>query len=97
VQELVENFIQHLRSERGQSENTQRTYFTLLNRFVTWARTHELSAWPQVELSHLLQFLEHERSRRVAHEPQESTRKLSGQSVYLEMAALRAFYRYAEK
>ena len=96
MQALVEDFIQHLRTERGQSENTQRTYFALLNRFTAWARTRSLSTWPQVRLAHLLEFLEHERSRQVAHEPEESARKLSGQSVYLEVAALRAFYRYAE-
>src|SRR6185436_17437999 len=96
MQELVEDFIQHLRNERGQAENTQLTYFGLLNTFITWARGRGIADWRQVELPHLLEFLQHERTRQVAHEPKESTRKLSGQSVYLEVAALRAFYRFAE-
>ena len=96
MQALVEDFIQHLRNERGQAENTQLTYFALLNTFITWARGRGLAEWPQVQLSHLLEFLQHERTRRVAYEPEESARKLSGQSVYLEVAALRAFYRFAE-
>jgi integrase/recombinase XerD len=43
-----------------------------------------------------MQFLQHERGRRLAREPEQSTRRLSGESVYLEIAALRAFYRFAE-
>lgn len=96
MQELVEDFIQHLRNERGQSENTQQTYFSLLGHFTTWAGAHGLADWRQVQLPHLLEFLQHERTRRVAHEPEESSRQLSGTSLYLEIAALRAFYRYAE-
>ena len=97
MQELVEDFIQHLRNERGQSENTQQTYLSLLGKFTAWAETQSLTDWRQVELSHLLAFLQHEQSRRVAHESPESMRRLKGESLYLEVAALRAFYRFAEQ
>ena len=40
--------------------------------------------------------LQHERERGLANEPKESARRLSSESVYLEIAALRAFYRFAE-
>jgi integrase/recombinase XerD len=96
MQTLVEDFIQHLRNERGQAENTQRVYFALLNQFVEWARRQGLSDWQQVELSHLISFLQHERERVLAHQPPESARRLSSESVYLQIAALRAFYRFAE-
>jgi integrase/recombinase XerD len=96
MQELVEDFTQYLRNERGQSENTQRAYFALLNKFVAWAEGQNLSDWRSVQLSHLMGFLKHERERMLAHEPAESTRRLSSESVYLEIAALRAFYRWAE-
>ena len=96
MQTLVEDFLQHLRHERGQAEHTQRTYSALLNQFVAWAGRSGLTAWSQVELKHLMAYLEHERGRGLAHEPKESPRRLSGESVYLESAALRAFYRYAE-
>jgi len=43
-----------------------------------------------------MDFLQHERSRGLATEPKDSPRKLSSESVYLEIAALRAFYRFAE-
>jgi site-specific recombinase XerC len=36
-------------------------------------------------------FLQHERSRGLVNEPNESHRRLSSESVYLEIAALRAF------
>jgi integrase/recombinase XerD len=96
VQALVEDFLQYLRHERGQSGHTQRVYASLLNRFVAWAGREKLGGWRQVRLSHLMAFLQRERERTLAHEPAESTRRLSGESVYLQIAALRAFYRFAE-
>jgi integrase/recombinase XerD len=96
MQALLEDFLQHLRHERGQAEHTQRTYAGLLNRFVAWAGGQGLTDWKQVELRHLMAFLEHERERRLANTPKESTRRLSSESLYLEIAALRAFYRFAE-
>ncbi len=93
---LVEDFLQYLRHERGQAEHTQRTYAALLGKFLTWAAKEGLTDWKSVELRHLMAFLQHERQRPPADEPKESTRRLSSESVYLEIAALRAFYRFAE-
>jgi integrase/recombinase XerD len=96
VQDLVEDFLQYLRHERGQAEHTQKTYAALLHKFIIWAQKHGLNDWKAVELKHLMSFLQHERERPLADEPLESTKRLSSESVYLEIAALRAFYRYAE-
>jgi integrase/recombinase XerD len=96
MQTLVEDFLQYLRLERGQSDNTAKTYSALLGKFTDWAARNSLSAWPQVELKHLMAFLQHERVRPPADEPRTSTKRLSGESVYLEIAALKAFYRFAE-
>ena len=93
---LVEDFLQHLRHERGQAEHTQRTYAALLDKFVGWAKTQGLTDWRVVELRHLMAFLQHERERGLATEPKNSPRRLSSESLYLEIAALRAFYRFAE-
>lgn len=96
MQTLVEDFLQYLRHERGQAEQTQRTYAGLLNKFVAWAGEHGLTSWESVELKHLMEFLQHERQRHLLTEPEDSSRRLSSESVYLEIAALRAFYRFAE-
>ena len=96
MQTLVEDFLQYLRHERGQSANTEKTYAGLLNRFMAWAATQGIVAWKDVQLPHLMSFLLHERDRKLETGPAESTRKLSSESVYLEIAALRAFYRFAE-
>ena len=96
MQTLVEDFLQHLRHERGQAEHTQKTYAALLNKFVAWAGKQGLCDWQSVELRHLMSFLEHERQRALANQPKESPRRLSSESLYLEIAALRAFYRFAE-
>ncbi len=96
MQTLVEDFLQYLRHERGQAEHTQKTYAALLGKFIAWAGKQELTNWKQVELKHLMAFLKHERERPLVDEPKESTRRLSSESVYLEIAALRAFYRFAE-
>ena len=96
MQTLVEDFLQFLRHERGQSEHTQKTYAALLKKFVAWAQTQKLTDWKSVELRHLTAFLLHERDRLVENQPEGGARKLSSESVYLEIAALRAFYRFAE-
>ena len=96
MQHLVEDFLQYLRHERGQSAHTQRTYDGLLKKFLGWAEKNGLSKWEHVELNHLTAFLQDERARTLANEPKDSTRRLSSDSVYLEIAALRAFYRYCE-
>jgi integrase/recombinase XerD len=96
VQTLVEDFLQYLRHERGQAEHTQKTYAALLNKFTTWAAKQNLTDWKSVEPRHLMAFLQHERARPLADEPKESIKRLSSESVYLEIAALRAFYRFAE-
>jgi integrase/recombinase XerD len=119
VQTLVEDFLQYLRHERGQSDNTAKTYAALLGKFTSWAEKEKLTDWKSVELKHLMAFLSHERARNLlpagrasvravaATQPeargpseapprQTSARRLSGESVYLEIAALRAFYKFAE-
>src|SRR6267378_3538928 len=117
MQALVEDFLQHLRHERGQAEHTQRTYAALLNKFVAWAGREGLSDWKSVGLKHLMAFLQHERERalldrsafkgrksesillrqkRYGGQEVQSPRRLSSESLYLEIAALRAFYRFAE-
>jgi len=104
---LVEDFLQYLRHERGQSDNTAKTYAGLLGKFTAWSAGQSLTAWNQVELKHLMAFLQHERSRnvlptgrgaasRVTADAAKSSKRLSGESVYLEIAALRAFYKFAE-
>jgi integrase/recombinase XerD len=96
MQTLVEDFLQYLRHERGQAEHTQRTYAALLNKFIAWATEHGLADWKAVEFRHLMSFLQHERERALLNQPESSPRRLSSESVYLEIAALRAFYRFAE-
>ena len=94
MEQLVEDFLVYLRHERGQAERTAATYQGLLRRFLAWAEKNNLSDWKQVELKHLMQFLEHERERPLETENQD--KQLSSESVYLQIAALRAFYRFTE-
>ena len=96
MQSLIEDFLFYLRHERGQADHTQRTYAALLNKFVNWADNQGIRDWKTVELTHLMAFLQHERERQLGNQPEESSRRLSSESLYLEIAALRAFYRFAE-
>src|ERR1700761_6201660 len=96
MQPLVEDFLQFLRHERGQSDNTAKTYAAVLGKFVTWAEKQGLQDWKAVDLRHLMAFLQHERERQLETEPKDSPRRLSSESLYLEIAALRAFYKFAE-
>src|SRR5438105_15708895 len=95
MENLVEEFLQCLRNERGQSELTQKTYAFLLGQFIRWAERRGLTSWGQVELAHLTEFLADERQRPLAHEPEPSARRLTSDSLYLEIAARRSFYGFA--
>jgi integrase/recombinase XerD len=124
MQTLVEDFLQYLRHERGQSDNTAKTYAALLGKFTAWAEQQNLTDWKSVELKHLMAFLALERMRNklpagrgqgavatnqndgLEDHPsprpsplgkeREKAGRLSGESVYLEIAALRALYKFAE-
>jgi integrase/recombinase XerD len=96
MQNLIEDFLSYLRHERGQSLQTQKTYAALLQNFTAWAAKQGLTDWPQVTLSHLIAFIENERARSLKEPAPESTRKLSSETIYLQIAALRAFYTFAE-
>lgn len=96
MQNLVEDFLISLRHERGLAEHTQKTYAAQLARFVAWAGAQGLADWSAVRLNHLTAFLQHERERALETQPPNPKRRLSSESVYLEIAALRAFFRWAE-
>lgn len=96
MEQLVEDFLQYLRHERGQSPHTERTYAALLGGFLEWAKANGISDWRMVEFAHLTRFLEHERTRRPLDQPEDSAIKLSSESLYLRIAALRAFYNFCE-
>jgi len=96
MRHLVEDFLQYLRHERGQSERTQQTYSDLLGMFVNWAESNGIDDWEDVTLQTLMEFLQHERTRAPMDAPEDSTAKLSASTVYLEIAALKAFYKFAE-
>ena len=85
MEALVEDFLVHIRNERGQADHTQRTYSALLKKFLSWASNKKITDWKSVRPNTIIDFLQHERGRR-----------LSAESLYLQIAALRAFFRYAE-
>lgn len=96
MQDLVEDFLTYLRFERGQSEQTQKTYAALLAKFTAWAEAQGLNNWRSVDLNHLMEFLQTERERVPKDQPKDSAARMSSESIYLQIAALRAFYKYAE-
>ncbi len=97
MEALVEDFVQHVRHEKGHALHTQKTYAALLGRFVRWARGRQHLSWASLTRRDLTAFLEAESQR-----PREGAAKakrgtLSPESVYLQIAALRAFYRFAAR
>jgi integrase/recombinase XerD len=96
MQTLVEDFLVYLRHERGQAEHTEKTYAALLGNFLAWAEKRSLKDWKAVTLRDLMDFLEYERSRTLKDKPEVAARRLSSESLYLQIAALRAFYNFAE-
>lgn len=96
MQNLVEDFLYYLRHEKGQSEKTQKTYAAQLNAFVQWAGRRGITEWTAVTLSDLMAFVEDETKRPLKNGEENSTKKPSSETIYLEIAALRAFYKFAE-
>ena len=95
MQNLVEDFLQFIRHEQGQALHTQKTYAALLGRFVDWAEGQGLKSWREVQLKHLLDYLQAEKQRPLENPPR-SRDHLSTESLYLQIAALRSFFRFAE-
>jgi integrase/recombinase XerD len=95
VNAAVEDFLQHVRHEKGQSVQTQKTYSALLNRFIRWAESRGLANWESVTRKHLTEFLKHERNRKPEGQAKGKSDQLSPESIYLQIAALRAFYKFA--
>jgi integrase/recombinase XerD len=96
MRNLVEDFLVYTRHERGQSEQTEKTYAALLFNFVSWAEKRGIADWNSVKLPDLMAFLEEERGRPLKNADETSTQKLSSESLYLQIAALRALYNFAE-
>ncbi len=96
MHDLVESFLDHLRLERGRSPHTLKTYALALYRFADWAAA-PTQAVPRVQAitpEHLLRFLEHERARPLVEKAKGD--RLSSASLYLQVAALRAFFQFCE-
>jgi integrase/recombinase XerD len=96
MESLVEDFLQSLRNERGRAEQTQKTYAAALNRFVDWAREEKIARWNEVQLPHLTRYLIHEQERPLEGQAAKQKGKLSTSSLYLQIAALRAFFKFCE-
>jgi integrase/recombinase XerD len=97
MRNLVEDFLVYLRHERGQAAQTEKTYAALLFNFVSWAEKRGLKDWKEVTLQHLMAFLEEERARPLKNDTGTSQQRLSSESIYLQIAALRALYNFAER
>ncbi|MDG1892132.1 MAG: tyrosine recombinase [Verrucomicrobiota bacterium] len=94
---LIDDFLQYLRQERGLAVCTQETYAGVLQRFMRWATgTASITDWVLVDLNVLTSFLHHEQNRMVAR-PQGKHSRLSIETLYLEIAALRAFFNFCER
>jgi site-specific recombinase XerC len=94
LEPMVEEYLVHLRHERGLSIQTQRTYSMLLMRLCRWLATASVTAWPQVDTARLTAFLEHERTRPSEEPGLKTEARLSPSSLYLQVAAIRSFFRF---
>lgn len=96
MRDLLEDFLVYLRHERGQSEKTRADYKGLLLNFINWAEKRGTTDWKSVTLRTLMDFLESERARPLKNAEKDDPRRLSSDALYVQIAALRAFYNFAE-
>ena len=94
---LVEEFLIHLSHERGLAAHTARTYQALLKRFTEWATAAGITTWRGVNPDELVRYMEHERGRALEEPKASAQSRLSPSSLYLQIAALRSFFRFAEE
>lgn len=98
MDQLIEEFIVSLRHERHYSEKTQETYSRLLKNFSQWYENQDQTnqkLWSLVELQHLTTFIEKEAKRNIGDD--ESPKTLSFESLYLQIAALKAFFKFLKR
>jgi integrase/recombinase XerD len=94
---LVEEFLIHLSHERGLAAHTARTYQALLQRFTQWAEVAGITTWRGVNGDVLVRYMEHERGRALEEPNSTAQSRLSPSSLYLQIAALRSFFRFADE
>ena len=99
MNELIEDFLVHTAQERGHSANTVRTYAHVLQHFASWCAEKSVHSWDSVNTGLLRDYLSAERIRPpVADAPgRPRSKEMSSESLYLAVAAFRAFYRFAER
>ena len=97
MEALLEDFLLYMRHERGQAENSQKTYRGLIGRFARWAADEGIGSWNEVDLGHLTRYLKRELARPLEGPAADSDKRLSSESMYLEIAAFRAFFKFAVK
>ncbi|MCX7872275.1 MAG: tyrosine recombinase [Verrucomicrobiae bacterium] len=95
MEELLEDFLIYLRHERGLSENTQKTYKFLLDKFIQWSQKNGIKSWNSITLDHLISFLQTEREREIDNSKNDAQSSLSPSSLYLEIAGLKSFFKFA--
>lgn len=83
MQDYVEQFLEHLASERGLSDNTTAAYRTDLDQLCAYLHEQGLGAWPEVSHEHVLGFLIFLRTRRYANS-----------TVARRTAAIKSFFSY---
>ncbi len=103
LEPFLEEFLLHLRHERGRAEHTLKTYQHALQQFVDWAGKRRQTDWAQIRFADLMAYLEHQRNRQRSDVPAKadaadpSPKRLSASTVYLHVAALRSLFRFAEQ
>ena len=96
MEHLLDEFLLYLRHERGASERTQVTYSTVLHRLLNWAQDRRIKSWQEFTLSDLTEYLNDEKARQVEDRPGGPLHDLSVSTLYLEIAAMKAFFKFCE-
>ncbi|HQC42515.1 MAG TPA: tyrosine recombinase [Verrucomicrobiota bacterium] len=96
MERLIDEFLLYLRHERGAATNTQETYSAVLRRLSAWALQRRIRSWEDFTLSDLTEFLSHEKERPVLDRKGAKPHEPSVSTLYLVIAALKAFFKFCE-
>lgn len=96
LRNVLDDFLIYLRHEKGSSENTQKTYSALLNSFAEWVFRHKITSWSDCTTKDLTEYLNDEHARSIKDMPTSPAHPPSESTIYLEIAAIKAFFQYCE-
>ena len=98
--EILQRYNLYLEYEKGHTPRSQQTYSLLIRQFLLWLEKHRIQDLNEIRIEDLTEFLRSLRRRQRipgASSPVPTSFPPRSETLYLYIAALRSFFRFAEQ